>query len=89
MTAKPVHQDADIGVTVMAPGSEQYPAPRRGDPPTYCSECGSEMMFNPIYLVDGGTWTCSCESGLAQQRRQFQWFVIMIVVFLLIAGLAV
>ncbi len=89
MTSKSEQREFDLGVSVLAPGSEQYPAPRRGDPPTCCSHCGKEMMFHPTYLVDGGTWTCTCEAGWTQQKRQFQWFAIMMVIFLMIAGLAV
>ena len=71
-------QNKDQGVVVLAPGSEQFPAPRRGDPPTHCTECGAEMMFNSAYLADGGTWTCNCEAGRAQQSRQLKWFAVMI-----------
>jgi len=89
MTSKSGQQNTNLGVVVLAPGSEQFPAPRRADPPTHCSQCGAEMMFNPAYLADGGTWTCNCEAGWAQQRQQLKWFAVMIFVLLMIAGLAV
>jgi hypothetical protein len=47
------------------------------------------MMFNPAYLADGGTWTCNCEAGWAQQRQQLKWFAVTIIVLLMIAGMAV
>lgn len=74
---------------ILDPGSEQYPAPRPGEPAAICSQCGAEMRFHATYLADGGTWTCACAAGWAQQRRQLKWFVVMIVVYVLIAGLAV
>jgi len=77
------------GVLILPPGSEQFPAPRCSDPPAVCSQCGTEMMFNPAYLADGGTWTCNCAAGWAQQMQQLKWFAVMIIVFLLIAGIAV
>ncbi len=76
-------------IPVLAPGSEQYPAPRRGDPPAVCSQCGSEMMFHVARFTDGGTWTCNCETGWAQQKKQFKWFALMILAYIMIVGLAV
>ncbi len=74
---------------VLEPGSEQYPAPRPGDPAALCSHCGAPMTFHPTYLADGGTWTCACAAGWAKQKQQLRWFLVMIVVYVMIAGLAV
>jgi hypothetical protein len=74
---------------VLSPGSEQFPAPRHSDPPAICNQCGARMMFNAAYLADSGTWTCNCEAGWAQQKRQLKWFIIIIFVLLMIAGMAV
>ncbi len=89
MTSNTDGQNPDPDAILLPPGSEQYPAPRRGDPATHCSQCGATMTFNPASMTDGGTWTCTCEAGWAQQSRQLKWFIVMIAVLLMIAGLAV